>query len=327
MYVCARYSAPIQLQFSTPASSLARNWENDDQPRLFKSLHVGVQSRHLVSERNQFITPHFTKHREFRKEHRVSFLHRGCLVGFGLPGLWANFISFVKICKNEHQHSQRCGLPPRFSPCRRATSRHGERENWMKGNKRSLYNTLQTEEKEMASMLLHLEVCLLLHIIPKRSTLQTFISYTNNRREKRIPPNKKEMQLHRILLLSGSAYDVMRCNASNNKLSATKTLPTVPKTWQRNSSQEVDLSNKWRQIRMQNYQSTNHSTCCYSSPRLPEIDRQREKQQYPYLASSESEPAADQMNGNLLANYRQPQVQARREQLQSFKHSTTCFLS
>ena len=49
--------------------------------------------RHLVSDRNQFITPHFTKHREFRKKHRVPFLH-GSLVGFGIPELWVNFISF-----------------------------------------------------------------------------------------------------------------------------------------------------------------------------------------------------------------------------------------
>ena len=63
----------------------------------------------------------------------------------------------------------------------------------MKENKSSLYNTLQTEEKEITSILLHLLVCQILHVIPKRSTLETFISYTNNRQEMRIPPNEQRI--------------------------------------------------------------------------------------------------------------------------------------
>ena len=113
-------------------------------------------------------------------------------------------------------------------------SRHGERENWMKGNKRSLYNTLQKRRERdgfdvASSSSLSYSTC----NSETEHTANIHIIHQQQAGKREFHRTKKKLQLHRIHLLSGSPYDVMQCDAmqaasSNNSL-ATKTLPTVPK--------------------------------------------------------------------------------------------------
>lgn len=62
---CAGYSGPIQQSTFLARQELGKWWSA-------KAIQIPARSstvRHLVSERNRFITPHLTEHREFRKKH------------------------------------------------------------------------------------------------------------------------------------------------------------------------------------------------------------------------------------------------------------------